>query len=415
MSILDFNMPGMDTPEGQGLMAAAMSLLQAQKMPGQRGMFANALGQAGQQYMQTRTSAQDMAERRKFQDLQMRMHQEQLAEAQAQRARAEQARQLFGRFTTQPQPANPADPVMGVDATLAQPAGFDLPGYAMALGSVDPGQAINLLGSLQKEDKPQIVSPGQSIVKGGRVVYQAPDKPEKVSLPTAVQEYEYARAQGYQGTFADWDMARKKAGATKVENRIDNKMGDSTAGQIGPMAKDSRIQAQGAVQMFDAADRIGKALDSNKVTAGPLASQIQTVKQLVQVIGGGNDESIRQTRQVIKSLAQMSVEARKQLQGQGQVTESEAAAVAKADAGDINDLTPGELRDLVTLTKRAAHFRAKEHANILQNMESNDATRPTVPFYRVQGLEPLLNHNPQLPQIGGGSAVDSLVNKYRSK
>ena len=52
MSLLDFKMPGLDTAEGQGIMAAALSLLQAQKMPGQRGL-AGALGGAGQQYMQT--------------------------------------------------------------------------------------------------------------------------------------------------------------------------------------------------------------------------------------------------------------------------------------------------------------------------------------------------------------------------
>lgn len=176
--MFNFNMPGMDTPEGQGLMAAAMSLLQAQKMPGQRGMLANALGQAGQQYMQTRTSAQDMAERRKFQDLQMRMYQDRLTDEQAQRARAEQARQLFGKYTTQPQPENPADPVMGIDATPARPAGFDLPGYAMALGSVDPGQAINLLGSMRKDTKRHALSPGQVLVDdAGQTIAQVPDKP----------------------------------------------------------------------------------------------------------------------------------------------------------------------------------------------------------------------------------------------
>ena len=34
MSLLDFKLPGMDTPEGQGLLSAAFSLLQARRMPG---------------------------------------------------------------------------------------------------------------------------------------------------------------------------------------------------------------------------------------------------------------------------------------------------------------------------------------------------------------------------------------------
>ena len=178
-------------------------------------------------------------------------------------------------------------------------------------------------------------------------------------------------------------------------------MGESLASQVGPMLKDSTIQTQGAMKMFYAADRLGKALDSNLVTAGPFASKIQTAKQLAQVIGGGNDQSIRQTQQAIRSLAQMAVESRKQLQGQGQVTETEAAAVARADAGDIDGLTTGELRDLVTLTKRAAHLQAKAHTEKLSNLSSKEETKGLVPFYNIRGVEPLLQHNPELPNIGG--------------
>lgn len=57
MGLLDMNFPGNDTAEGQGLLSAAMSLLSAQKMPGQRGSLANALGQAGQAYMGGTNSA----------------------------------------------------------------------------------------------------------------------------------------------------------------------------------------------------------------------------------------------------------------------------------------------------------------------------------------------------------------------
>lgn len=247
---------------------------------------------------------------------------------------------------------------------------------------------------------------------GVKEAYKGAAKPE--SMPSSIREYEYAKAQGYAGSFQQFQLEQKKAGATNVSTHVENKMGDSLAGQIGPMVKDSKTSADGAVKMFDAADRIEKALNSNKVTNGPLATQIQTVKQFAQVVGGGNDEGIRQTRQVIKALAQMSVEARKQLAGQGQVTENEAAAVAKADSGDINDLTTGELRDLATLTKRAAHYKATAHQAMIDTMSGNSATSPQVPFYKVQGLDQLLNYEPKMPQIGGPS-VDDLVNKYRSK
>ena len=283
---------------------------------------------------------------------------------------------------------------------------------AMRLGQIKP---MDFLNSQRKDSTPIKLEAGATLYDPATrsALFTAPQKPGE--LPSAVREYEYARGQGYQGSFQQFETERRKAGATNIGLKVENKMGDSLAGQVGPLARDSRIATDGAVKMFDAASRIETALNSDKVMAGPMASKIQTVRQFAQVVGGGNDEGIRQTRQVIKSLAQMSVEARKQLAGQGQVTESEAAAVAKADAGDINDLTTGELRDLVTLTKRAAHFQAQSHNRLLETMAGSDVTRPVVPFYQVRGADALLKHVPQLPQIGGAPNVDALIEKYGTK
>ena len=87
--------------------------------------------------------------------------------------------------------------------------------------------------------------------------------------------------------------------------------------------------------------------------------------------------------------------------------------MAKADAGDINDLTVGELQDLVTLTKRASHYTAQGHANMLKELQSNPATAGLVPFYKVQKMDTLLNHKPTLPQISKQPSIDDILNKYR--
>jgi hypothetical protein len=94
MGLLDFKLPAMDTPEGQGLLSAAFSLMQAQKMPGQKGMLAGALGDAGKSYMHTTNQSKEQAQRRQMQDMQMqaqRMQLEQAQREQAQRERAEAA------------------------------------------------------------------------------------------------------------------------------------------------------------------------------------------------------------------------------------------------------------------------------------------------------------------------------------
>ena len=405
----------LDNPNDVGMLSLGLRLLSTP------GKFGQALGTAGlgaMGDMQQAKQAQAMAQQRMLQQEMQRMQVEQIKRQQAEQEQQRQ-RQMRVENAYRGAMETPAQ------QALAQGGGPTVANAQAMQGMAPRFNQQKLIASLMAEDPimaAQMMTPkpadykvvGDSLVAiggdGVKEAYRAPAKPE--AAPSSVREFEYAQQRPEFGEFL---LRNKKAGATNIGLKVENKMGDSLAGQVGPMLKDSRVATDGAVKMFDAADRIGKALDSNKVSAGPLASKIQTVRQFAQVVGGGNDESIRQTRQVIKSLAQMSVEARKQLQGQGQVTESEAAAVAKADAGDINDLTTGELRDLVTLTKRAAHFQAQSHNKLLETMAGSDVTRPVVPFYQVRGTDALLKHSPQLPQIGGAPNVDSLVEKYRTK
>lgn len=416
MGLLD----NLDDPKTQALLSLGLGLLNS------RGNFGQGVGQAGTQALGAYQSAKQAQQQKAMQDQQMQSHalqqqmlQQQLAESQR-AATDRQRQQAFLQGLPSPQ----------MQASGAAMAGGGGPTQAAAgrMAPVDPMQQLLFQGvqagivpiteyikSMQKDHSPVKLGAGEALLDP-KTFKPLAVNPKEDATPSAVREYEYAVKQGYGGTFEQWDVTRKKAGATNIGMpKIEVKMGESVAGQIGPMAKDSRIQAQGAVGMFDSADRIQRALDSGKVSAGPFTTQVQTVKQLVQKVAGGSDEGIRQTRQVIKGLAQMSVEARKELQGQGQVTESEAAAVAKAESGDINDLTTGELQDLVTLTKRAAHFRAKSHQTIIDSMAGSEATKGMIPFYQVNNIDRLLKHSPQLPQIGGGDPVAEALKKYGGK
>lgn len=409
--LLDF----IKTPEGQGLLSAAFGGLAGAR----RGTPLNNLGRAGLAglggYVDAtdRVTQQDqLAKMNQMRDLQLKQAQQQMADAEARKLLAQQSAMSPGAMAVS---QNGGPTLAAANALPTTQPGFDFKRYAAGLAGLGDVQGSLAIQEAIKKQAPKLLSvaPGNVVIDEatGETKFTAPNKPAE--QPSAVREYEYAKQQGYGGTFEQFQLAQKRAGATNIGMpKVELKMGESVAGQIGPLAKDSRTQAQGAVGMFDSADRIQKALDSGKVSAGPFTTQVQTVKQLIQKVGGGNDEGIRQTRQVIKGLAQMSVEARKELAGQGQVTESEAAAVAKAESGDINDLTTGELQDLVTLTKRAAHYRAKNHQSILESMGASDATKGMVPFYQIQNMDRLLKYTPQLPQIGGGAALDSALQKY---
>ena len=86
------------------------------------------------------------------------------------------------------------------------------------------------------------------------------------------------------------------------------------------------------------------------------------------------------------------MEARKELAGQGQVTENEAKAVEKAMSGDINELTIGELRLLSDLNKRAAQLTIQQHQSYLENIpQGAEGLRG---FFNVRGADDVMNYQP---------------------
>ena len=73
---------------------------------------------------------------------------------------------------------------------------------------------------------------------------------------------------------------------------------------------------------------------------------------------GGRDaaDQIANTRQAIRGLAEMTLQGRKQMSGQGAITESESKLAEKATSGDINSLTNAEIKQLANASARAAKF-----------------------------------------------------------
>lgn len=161
MSLLDFKLPSLETAEGQGLMAAALSLLQAQKMPGQRGL-AGALGGAGQQYMQASGQARNQAMQSKLQGAQLAQMESLAKKQQEEDDREKQMRKLYARYATPGQRSAPgtADvnaalpPEMQIGALppmQGKQAGYDYEGLASGMAALDPMKALQLKQSLIKQ------------------------------------------------------------------------------------------------------------------------------------------------------------------------------------------------------------------------------------------------------------------------
>jgi len=339
---------------------------------------------------------------------QAKMQQMQMEQAQAQMAQAKQERELAKRYAI---PATPA--VQGAQVPLnmqgdtgpnlysksvsnmstdgaqpAKPAGFDFAGYAQGMAAINPMESLRIQQAIAKDDSPLTLKDGESLIDR-KTLKPILSIPKSDAEPSAVKEYKFAVAQGYLGTFQQFQLEGKKAGATNISTKIENKMGESLAGQIGPMVKDTYGAANGAVSQIDAAGRIVKAVDGGQIIAGPLAGgrlKVAQIGQLLGVTGKDDADTIARSREVIRGLSEMTLQGRKQMTGQGAITESEGKLAEKAMSGDIADLTPAEIKQLARASSRAAKFVYDQHQQNLSNMQADPNTAKLAGFYKTMPL-----------------------------
>ena len=234
--------------------------------------------------------------------------------------------------------------------------------------------------------KPQKLGEGENLVMpsigGGEPVNLASGGTKQTE---AMRGYQLAKQQGFPGTFIEYETALKRAGAPSVSVSMDKGL----AAQVGPMMKESKEKTIGAIKEIDAANQVIGALDSNKMFTGPLANQRLTVAQLGSTLGvGGKDlpDKINNTRAAIQGLAEITLQGRQEMRGQGAITESEGKLAERAKSGDIS-LTPGELKQLAGAAKRAGEYTYNQHQGQLQAMAQNPETKQLIPYYNV-GMMP---------------------------
>lgn len=204
----------------------------------------------------------------------------------AYRTQAEQAAKLaalpgqFMRPATAPQEITqtvPYSPDQQTSLTQGKPASFDYNGYAGALAGIDPMAALDLQTRLGAKKAPIKLGQGETLLNPDNFtpLYSAPTKPE--ATPSAIQEYEYAKKQGYGGTFEQWDTARKRAGASSVSVNTGQKGFDNTLKLRGDFRSEPIYKAHQEVQSAYAQIQQGLKMQS---PAGDLAGATKVMKLL---------------------------------------------------------------------------------------------------------------------------------------
>lgn len=277
----------------------------------------------------------------------------------------------------------------GPTVTTTQPG----PAYGPLLASQDP--MLQQLGGqlMLQAEKPK---EGFTLAPGA-TRFDAQGRTVASGAPAEDEFTKALKAAGMQPNTPEWDRLmgeRVKKLTTHppaADVKVDVKTGEGLAKEIGPMVAESRTSALGALDAVDTANRVNKAISAGNVTLGPGATVRNTVDQLAQTMGvAGKDttERLTNTREVIRGLAQFTIAARKQLKGQGQVSDFEGKLLQKAESGAIDDMTLPELQAFVAMTDRLARRQYELHGRNLEAMRGRSDLQSLLPFYEV----------PQMPE-----------------
>jgi hypothetical protein len=240
--------------------------------------------------------------------------------------------------------------------------------------------------------KPQKVGADESIVeydlggKGYTPSFTGPSKlPPELQYAVSVGQLP-ADPKTWNKAQADYakSLVLEKTNASASKFDFSNLLGKSAIGEVGPMLVASKTAAGSAIQQADAANRILTAVNTDKIFAGAGAEQKLQLAQIGQMLGAtGNtaDEKIANTRSAIQGLAQLTLQGRQQMKGQGAVTESEGALAQRAVSGDIN-FTIGEIRQLAEAAKRAGRFQYDQHQSMVGALAKDQPN--AVPYYQLE-------------------------------
>lgn len=190
--------------------------------------------------------------------------------------------------------------------------------------------------------------------------------------------------------YTDLIRAKNPAAVTRVEisNNID-KSGAAEIGKLLPVFHEKIVTA--ASQLGDI-PRYREALKG--AFTGPFANAKLEAAKLAEAVGLQGSDAIPKTREVIQGLAQMALDARGLLAGQGPITESEQKLLIQAKSGDIN-MSARELETLLGVAERASKAQYAKNKKLLESAKAQGSN--------AAGL--FLENVPELPQAAPSVVV----------
>lgn len=205
----------------------------------------------------------------------------------------------------------------------------------MALGPAGMA-ALQTASGVEKALRPEGYTLGEGQIRyeigaDGKPMSVATGAPKREPVPSAIAEYKFAQDQGYKGSFQDFELAKRAAGAPKVA--VDLKDPTAVAKAQSDVIKDWRgvVKDVGAMEVADrykaAQAAVQEANAGNKTADGALIYAIGKIYDPSGAVQEGDKKTILGNRSIPQSI---QAYAQRALNGQELLPQERAGLLAVA-------------------------------------------------------------------------------------
>ena len=219
-----------------------------------------------------------------------------------------------------------------------QAAGGGLKAVQRELMGLGPAgmTALQTASGVEKALRPEGYTLGEGQVRyeigaDGKPISVATGAPKREPVPSAIAEYKFAQEQGYKGSFQDFELAKRAAGAPKVA--VDLKDPTAVAKAQSDVIKDWRgvVKDVGAMEVADrykaAKAAVEEANAGNKTADGALIYAIGKIYDPSGAVQEGDKATILGNRSIPQSI---KAYAERALSGQSLLPEERAGLLSVA-------------------------------------------------------------------------------------
>lgn len=373
------------------------------------GKFGPAIGTAGLGAMQDARQAKIMQVAAQQRALEQQMMQEQLAEVRRQQ---ERKRSIDGAYRGAYR--SPLDQALagGGGPTVAnaqkaqtlQPT-IDQQALIAELMKVDPISAYKM--AQPSPDETVTVAPGGTVYskRDNKALFTAPAAAEKP--PGSVQEYQFAKSQGYTGTYEQWRQAGKPAGTTVNVNTGDKKLPPTVV-----KYQDEIIEKLTTARSIEAdLGALEQQVNSGALKFGPVENVISQARNAV----GASNENSRNFATFKSSLEKLRNDSLRL--NTGVQTEGDAQRAWNELFQNINDqeLVKQRLKEIRAINKRAAELQQYRLGVLRENFGASELPPPDIAPALPSGSVPSIKSDAEYQALPSGATFRAPDGSMRRK